>query len=206
MAEGYEALVLLTELSGESFLKLHLLTVEHGVFLCLKRVAKKAGRSPTPDLFDQCIVELELSKQGTLHFVTDYQLIKRRETIGQRYQSLQDASSLSRLLVQNAAHLPESEALFDLATQALDAFAAGKASEVVLFKALFRLLKDEGYPVRESWWPRLPGSLKTVAKGLLNEPAPEKLPETEKVACRKIHQNLHDWMRQHTDLLLPTSN
>lgn len=204
MSEGHEALVLLTEASGESFLKLHLLTVEHGVFLCLKRIPKKAGQSATPDLFDQSIVELERSKQGALQFVKDYQLIKRRETIGLRYQSLQDASSLSRLLVQNAAHMPESEALFDLATQALDAFAAGKASEVVLFKALFRLLKDEGYPVRESWWPNMPAGLKAVAKTLLNEPAPERLADSEKDACRKIHQNLHDWMRQHTDLLLPT--
>lgn len=203
MAEAYEALVLLTEPSGESFLKLHLLTVEHGVFLCLKRVAKKSGRSPTPDLFDQCVVKLELSKQGTLHFVTDYELIKRRETIGQRYQSLQDASSLSRLLVQNAAHLPESEALFSLTSQALDAFATGKASEVVLFKALFRLLQDEGYPVRESWWPGLPRDLQAIAKRLLLEPAPEKLPEPAKVAYREIHQNLQDWMRQRTDLLLP---
>lgn len=203
MAEGYEALVLQTETSGESFLKLHLLTVEHGVFLCLKRMPKKSGRTATPDLFDQALVELEQSKQGTLQFVKDYQLIKRREAIGQRYQSLQDAASLSRLLVQNGAHMPESEALFELATQALDAFAAGKASEVILLKALFHLLKDEGYPVRESWWPRLPANLRSAAKALLSEPAPEKLESCEKSTCRKIHQNLHDWMRQHTDLLIP---
>ena len=203
MAEGYEALVLQTEPSGESFLKLHLLTVEHGVFLCLKRVSKKTGRTATPDIFDQAVVELEQSKQGTLQFVKDYQLIKRRESIGRRYQSLQDAASLSRLLVRNGAHMPESEALFEMTTQALDAFASEKASEVILLKALFRLLSDEGYPVRESWWPRLPASLRLPAKALLNEPAPEKLKSQERATCRKIHQNLHDWMRQQTDLLIP---
>jgi recombinational DNA repair protein (RecF pathway) len=203
MAEGYEALVLRTEASGESFLKLHLLTIEHGVFLCLKRIPKKSRRTTAPDLFDQAIVELEQSKQGTLQFVKDYQLIKRRDAIGQSYQSLQDAASLSQLLVQNAAHMPESEALYGLVTQALDAFATGKASEVVLLKAIFRLLKDEGYPVRESWWPNLPTDLKAVAKTRLNAPTPDRLPDSEKDACRKIHQNLHAWMRQHTDLLVP---
>jgi recombinational DNA repair protein (RecF pathway) len=204
MGEAFEALVLQTERSGESFLKLHLLTSEHGIFLCLKRIAKKSGHSAAPDLFDQALVELESSKQGTLQFVRDYQVIKRREAIGRRYQSLQDAASLSRLLVRNAAHMPESEALFDLTTQALDAFTAGKASEVVVLKALFRLLKDEGYPVRESWWPRLPTDMRRTAKALLSEPPPEKLPDNEKANCQKIHRNLYDWMRQHTDLLMPT--
>ena len=203
MAESYQALILQTEPSGESFLKLHLLTVEQGVFLCLKRVSKTSSRATTPDLFDQAIVELEPSKQGTLLFVKDYQLIQRREAIGQRYQSLQDAANLSRLLVRNGAHMPESEALFDLATQALDAFAAGKASEVILLKSLFRLLKDEGYPVRESWWPQLPVNLRAPARALLGEPAPEKLGQSDKANCQKIHRNLHDWMRQHTDLLIP---
>lgn len=203
MAEGFRALVLQTEPSGESFLKLHLLTVEHGIFLCLKRVSKKPTRSATPDLFDQAVVELELSKQGTLHFVKDYQLIKRREAIGQSYQSLRDAASLSRLLVNNAAHMPESEALYQLTSQALDAFAGGKAPEVVLLKALFRLLKDEGYPVRESWWPRLPAAMRQRAKELLSQPAPERLEASAKTECQKIYRDLYDWVRQNTDLLIP---
>lgn len=203
MAEGYEAIVLQTEPSGESFLKLHLLSVEHGVLLCLKRVSRKSSRTAPPDLFDQAVVELEQSKQGTLQFVKDYQLIRRRESIGARYQSLQDAASLSRLLVQNGAHMPESRTLFDLTAQALDAFAAGKASEVVLLKALFRLLRDEGYPVHESWWPRLPANLRPQTRALLSEPTPDKLESNAKAICQKIHQNLHDWMRQHTDLLVP---
>ncbi|TVP80092.1 MAG: hypothetical protein EA353_04760 [Puniceicoccaceae bacterium] len=205
MAEGFEALVLKTEPSGESFLKLHLLTVEQGVFLCLKRISKKSNRSTNPDLFDQAIVELERSKQGgDLQFVTDYQLIQRREAIGQSYHSLRAAASLSQLLVHNAAHMPESEALFELMNRALAAFASGKAPEVVLLKSIYLLLKDEGYPVRESWWPKLPQSLRQPTKALLMAPAPEQLTQAEKENCQKILQNLHDWMRHHTDLVLPS--
>ena len=38
-------LVLRLEPSGESFLKLHLLGQDEGLLLCLKRVAKKEGRT-----------------------------------------------------------------------------------------------------------------------------------------------------------------
>ena len=114
MLKQEEALILKTEPSGESFLKLHVLTAESGIFLCLKRLSKKADRSTTPDLFDQAAVMLETSQQGTMRFVKEYQLIRRRERIGYNYRCLQNASRLSRLLVSNAAHMPESEVLYEL--------------------------------------------------------------------------------------------
>lgn len=202
MSERCEALVLKTELSGESFIKLYLLTVEHGIFLCLKRSSKKASSSTTPDLFDHALIELERSKQGDLKFVKDYQLICRHETIGHSYESLRNAASLSQLLVQNAAHLPESDALFELTQRAFDAFAKGKASEVVLLKSLYLLLKDEGFPVRESWWPNLPTDLRASARALITQPAPGALSPKEQGACHEIRQLLEDWMRRHTDLTL----
>ena len=123
MLKQEEALILKTEPSGESFLKLHVLTAESGIFLCLKRLSKKADRSTTPDLFDQAAVMFETSQQGTMRFVKEYQLIRRRERIGYNYRCLQNASRLSRLLVSNAAHMPESEVLYELTARALDAFA-----------------------------------------------------------------------------------
>lgn len=203
MPEHEEALVLKTEPSGESFLKLHVLTVESGIFLCLKRISKKATTSTSPDLFDQTAILLETSKQGTMRFVKEYQLIKRREKIGQSYRSLQSASRLSQLLVANASHMPESEILFDLTARALDAFADGKAPEVVLLKSIYLLLKDEGYPVRESWWPTLRHDLRTPAKHFLQEPAPAQLQATARDQCEQIERHLTLWMRHHTDLIVP---
>ncbi len=203
MVEHEEALVLKTEPSGESFLKLHVLTAESGVFLCLKRISKKASATITPDLFDQAALLLETSQQGTMRFVKEYQLIRRRERIGLNYHSLRSASRLSQLLVHNASHMPESEILFDLTARAFDAFAKGKAPEVVLLKSLYRLLKDEGYPVRESWWPTLRTDLRDQAKQLLQAPSPARLEAAEKESCERIEQHLTLWMRHHTDLIVP---
>lgn len=203
MSEHEEALVLKTEPSGESFLKLHLLTAESGIFLCMKRVSKKAGTSITPDLFDQAAILLESSQQGTMRFVNEYQLIRRRQQIGLSYHSLRNASRLSQLLVHNASHMPESAILFDMTARAFDAFAEGKAPELVLLKSLYLLLKDEGYPVRESWWPTLRPDLRGQAKQLLAAPSPTKLEPTQKAICERIEQHLTLWMRHHTDLIVP---
>ena len=203
MAETSEALVLKTEPSGESFLKLHLLTAEHGIFLCLKRISQKASHSARPDLFDHAHVELENSKQGSLQFVKEYQLIQRRDSIGHNYRSLRDASKLSQLLVRNAAHMPESEILFELAARTLDAFAEGKASEIVLLKSLYLLLKDEGFPVRESWWPELPAAWREPTRELLRQPTPLKIDRESRSFCQQVEQHLIHWMRHHTDLIVP---
>lgn len=203
MPEQEEALVLKTEPSGESFLKLHVLTEESGIFLCLKRVSKKSGGSARPDLFDQAAILLETSQQGTMRFVKEYQLLRRRETIGGSYLSLRNASRLSQLLVANAAHMPESAQLYELASRAFDAFAEGKAPEVVLFKSLYLLLKAEGYPVRESWWPTLRTDLREQAKHLLRQPAPVQNNREARKTCESIEQHLTKWMRQQTDLIVP---
>jgi recombinational DNA repair protein (RecF pathway) len=198
-----ETLVLKTEPTGESFLKLHLLSVESGIFLCLKRNSKRPSSSTTPDLFDQAAVLLESSQQGTMRFVKEYQLIRRREQIGLNYHSLSKAAQFSQLLVHNAAHMPESERLFDLSSRAFDAFAAGKAPEVVLLKSLYVLLKDEGYPVREAWWPTLAPELRREAARRLKTPAPDRLERPERETCERIEAHLTRWMHHNTDLILP---
>ena len=203
MTKQEEALVLKTEPSGESFLKLHVLTAESGIFLCMKRISKKTNTSTTPDLFDTAVILLETSQQGTMRFVKEYQLMQRRDVIGQNYRSLRNASRLSQLLVTNASHMPESEWLFTLTKRAFDAFTAGKAPDVVLLKSLYLLLKDEGYPVRESWWPTLRTDLRKAAKRLLSKPSPAHIDKPEQKTCESIEQHLTEWMRSQTDLIIP---
>ena len=203
MPKHEEALVLKTEPSGESFLKLYVLTAESGIFLCMKRISKKTNTSTTPDLFDTAAILLETSQQGTMRFVKEYQLRQRRDIIGQNYRSLRSASRLSQLLVTNASHMPESEWLFTLTERAFDAFAAGKAPDVVLLKSLYLLLKDEGYPVRESWWPTLRTDLRETAKRLLSKPSPPHIDKTEQDICESIEHHLTQWMRHQTDLIIP---
>ena len=194
-------LVLRVAPSGESFLKLDILSPELGGFLCLKRVSKKNTQQTKPDLFDTAELELETSKQGSAKFVREYQLVQRREAIGASYHSLRHASEFAALLARNAPHMAEPEALFQLAERTFDAFAEKKAAEVVHLKAIYLLLKNEGYPIRESWWPQLPNHLKEAAKAAINSPAPDKTtPEVRKVN-ESVLELLYRWLEHDTDLM-----
>lgn len=188
---------------GESFIQLDLITVELGIFPSLKRISKRSAQSGNPDLFDQASVVLEHSKQGTAVFVKEYQLLKRREPIGRNYRSLQAAAYFARILVWNGRHLPESKVLFELAVQTFEALSQGKAPEVVLLKSIFLLLKNEGYPVRESWWTQLPGDWQEWTRELLKRPSPRQIDPKMRSDYEWIRQHLSHWMCRNSDLTLP---
>ena len=205
MSTSHQVLVLSKEASGESFLKLHLLGAELGCQLCLKHIATKNQSSKSaPDLFDTAEVQIDTSKQGTAQFIREYEITRRRSDIGLNYRSLQHASNLSRLVIHNGSHLPDLPALYRLMERSIDAFAAGSEPSLVFFKALYLLLKEEGYPVRESWWEQLPNSLRSDARTLLAQPSPQSLPSEIRAVCEASAQNLMHWLRRETDLILPS--
>lgn len=197
-------LVLRLEPTGESFLKMHMLGTDEGLLLCLKRLSRKQrSEKPSPDLFDTAEIQLERARQGTLQFVSGYHPIERRSAIGHNYRRLQRASQFCQLLVHNATHMPDLPALYRLATRSLDAFATRPTPDVVFLKSLFILLQEEGYPVRESWWPHLPTSLKATAKALIEAPSPEQLGDAKRADCLQAIALLSSWIRRETELILP---
>lgn len=204
MSGAHRVLVLRKELSGESYQKLHLLGPELGLRLCLKRVATKTRSLKTaPDLFDTADIQTETSKHGTAEFVGDYQLLVRRDEIGRNYRSLRYASELSNLLILNGGHMADLPTLFELTERSLDAFAEGREPSVVYLKSLYLLLKDEGYPVRESWWAQFPAQLRESTRRLLNEPSPAELTHDARESCEAAIRNLLQWLLRETDLSLP---
>ncbi len=197
-------LVLRLEPSGESFLKLHLLGADEGLQLCLKRVSRKnAPGKPAPDLFDTADVSLELSKHGTMRFVSDYHILERRRAIGNSYQRLRRCSDFCNLLVLNSVHMPDLTTLYQLAARSLDAFNRGGSPEVIYLKSLYLLLRDEGYPVRESWWQGLPPALRHGTGNLLSQKVPDTLEADQNEGCLKAISQLEQWLRRETELILP---
>lgn len=204
MSEPHRVLVLRKEPSGESFLKLHLLGPELGCALCLKRVSsKKQSLKAVPDLFDTADVQLDTAKSGTTQFVAEYQVTRRRSEIGLSYRSLRYASDFSNLLILNGSHLPDLDLLHQLAEKSMDAFAAQLEPSVVYLKSLYLLLKDEGYPVRESWWPRIPAAQRSTTRELLAQPSPRSISPEIRLSCEATIQNLLHWLRRESDLTLP---
>lgn len=204
MSESHRVLVLRKEASGESFLKLHLLGPELGCRLCLKRVASKNRAQHTaPDLFDTAEVHIQKSKQGNALFVGEYQIIRRRSEIGLNYRALRFASDLSKILIHNGEHMPDLPTLDQLSERSLDAFASGREPSVVFLKSIYLLLKDEGYPIRELWWPQLPAELRKSTRSLLAQPSPVALTLEIREQCEAVIHNLLHWLRRETDLRLP---
>jgi len=96
-------------------------------------------------------------------------------------------------------------ALYHITERTLDAFAERALPAIVFLKAIYILLKDEGYPVREAWWPELPATLRESAKQLINPPTPDTAAAEQLEACAQISRNLCHWLRRETDLMLPSS-
>lgn len=198
------ALVLRIAHSGESFQKIDILTPDSGAFLCLKRISKKNPQPAAPDLFDTADIYLASSKQGSTRFVNDYQLVHRRSNIGQSYRKLQHASDFCALIALNGPHMADPTALYHITERTLNAFAERDAPSIVFLKAVYILLKDEGYPVRESWWPELSAHLREPAKQLINQPTPDNADPELLEACTQISRDLCHWLRRQTDLMLPS--
>jgi hypothetical protein len=180
-----------------------ILSLESGAFLCLKRHSKNRSNSAAPDLFDTADIQLETAKQGSSRFVKDYQLIERRSQIGQSYRKLKYASDFCALIASNGPHMADPTILYRITERTLNAFSERSLPSIVFLKAIYILLKDEGYPVREAWWPQLPSQLRQHARPLINQPTPDTAPAETLEACTQINHNLCHWLRSETDLVLP---
>lgn len=199
------AVILRLAPSGESFLKLDLLGMGCGARACLKRLPKARASRVAPELFDTAEIHFETPAGGRASFVSEYRPLRRRPAIGSSYQKLKDASGFCSFLLENAAHMPDPEALCRLTERILDAFAERPDSGIVLFKGLYLILRDEGYPVRESWWPRLPGNLRDPVRELLLEPVPDATAGAKCDTAARAKHHLCEWIRRETELRLPKS-
>lgn len=191
-----EGLVLRRDAAGERHLRLMLLDPRHGVTALLYRPQSKSGTAMvTPDLFDEAEVfpDTPRGEPGKIAFVKEYRLIRRRPGLAKQYTRLATACRLASLLADNP-HPPESwPALHALASTALDALESRPAPEVTLLKFLWKLARDEGWPVREHWAQALPGplaeSLRTLLATPLDAVAPASIPAAVELTTR-----LEQWL------------
>jgi recombinational DNA repair protein (RecF pathway) len=200
-----QGLILRTAPTSESFLKIDVLCPENGVQLCLKRISKKQPQKDSPELFDTAELTLENSKQGTFQFISEYRVANRRVAIGNSYRTLKYTSDFCALIAKNGPHMADSENLYLLTERTLDAMAEGKAPSLVYLKAIYLLLKDEGYPVKELWWASLSSELRKTTRDYLNQPAPDKLEKEHVETVEHLNHRLNLWLRNETDLQLPAS-
>jgi hypothetical protein len=88
----------------------------------------------------------------------------------------------------------------DLLRTSLGALAAGGRPDIVWLKALYCLLRDEGYPVKQQWWTELTPTDRDLAAHLLNQPLAAQTADNSTVA--RITRRLEEWVHAETEIRL----
>jgi hypothetical protein len=152
------------------------------------------------DLFDETELWLESSNQGRTWFIKELRLIQRHAGIGRSYEALRAAAALSALVSRNTVADESRDQVISLLRTTFSALAAGGRPDITWLKALYCFLRDEGYPVKQQWWPDLPVDDREIAAQLLNQPLAAQTADATTVA--RISRRLEDWVKAETEIRL----
>ena len=204
------AFILARQPSGsDAFEQLTAFSSEHGVLHLLRRIS--SGRARTPlraaatvptnlDLFDEAELWLESSNQGRTWFISEHRLVQRHDGIGRSYETLKAAAALGTLLSRNPVPDESRVDVADLLRTSLGALSAGGRPDIVWLKALYCLLRDEGYPVKQQWWTELAAADRDLAALLLNQPLAAQTADIATVA--RVTRRLEEWVHAETEIRL----
>lgn len=196
-----DAFVLLKRPPADAFQAFTAFSAEHGTLYLMQRIAKKSAATIPPlDFFDEVSLLLESSNQGRTWFVKEARLNTRHAAIGRSYESLQHASALAGLIARNSVHEESRAAVAELLRGAFAAFGTGVRPDIVFFKSLYRFARDEGYPLKQQWFPTLPAADRETVVALLNRPLAEQ--STAAPFVTRLQRRLEEYLRGHTEILL----
>jgi len=186
---------------SDAFEHLTLCSATAGLLLGLRRVGgKAAGRPPPLDLFDEAELWLESTNQGRTWFIREHRHLTRHPGIGGSYAALRAAAALAQLITRHPLPEESREPLVALLRQTLGALDRGARPDLAWFKALYCLLRDEGYPVKQHWWAQLPPTAQAEAARCLRLPLAEQQPPADRVA--ELTRALEAWVAAETELRL----
>lgn len=196
-----DAFVLLRRPPTESFQSFTAFSAEHGVLLILQRISKKPTNGTLAlDLFDEVSLNLESRNQGQTWFVKESRLLTRHTQIGRSYEVLRLASALASLVARNPVPEESRTDVAKLMRKAFESFATNDRPDLVWFKCLYRFARDEGYPIKEEWFPTLPAADRADVVTLLNRPLAEQTASVESVA--RLTKRLVEYLKGHTEILI----
>jgi hypothetical protein len=185
---------------SDSFEQLTAFATEHGPLHLLARIKSGKPTASPLDLFDEAELWLESTNQGRTWFIKEHRLVHRHEGIGRSYDTLRTAAALGTLLTRNPVPDESRAAVTALLRTTFTALAAGGRPDIIWLKSLYCLLRDEGYPVKQQWWPQLTPADRDTAAHLLNQPLAAQTADPATVA--RITRRLEDWVRTETEIRL----
>ena len=196
-----DAFVLSKRPPADTFQTFNVFSAEHGALLILQRLAKKsAGTAVALDLFDEASLLLESSNQGRTWFVKETRLVTRHPDLGRSYETLVAASALTSLVARNPVPEESRRAVTSLLRTALAALATGARPDIVYLKSLYCFARDEGYPLKQQWFPLLPAADRATVAPLLNRPLSDQT--APPAVVHALQRDLENYLRGHTDILL----
>lgn len=196
-----DAFVLSKRPPADTFQTFNVFSAEHGALLILQRLAKKsAGTAVALDLFDEASLFLESSNQGRTWFVKETRLVTRHPDLGRSYETLVAASALASLVARNPVPEESRLAVASLLRTALAALATGARPDIVYLKSLYCFARDEGYPLKQQWFPLLPAADRATVAPLLNRPLSDQT--APPAVVHALQRDLENYLRGHTDILL----
>jgi recombinational DNA repair protein (RecF pathway) len=189
---------------GEGFVRLLVLCREGGVRLILQRAPAGAGsrrpRIPLPDLFDCAEFEVEQRDDGP-GFVRDVRILATHPGLAKDWNRLSLASRLTRVVADNRGSSEDAPLLFTLLAKAFLAMERGIRPDAAYLKAIFVMLRETGYPVREDWALSLPADQRADLETLLRTPLDDLQTPPDRV--RVLTHRLETWATNSLDLRFP---
>lgn len=117
-------------------------------------------------LFDR--VELLGTVRGRGFFASEVHLVERPLGLAKNLAAFNEAGQLARLVLSGFSQLPDYQPIFDLFAKALEYYSTTSAQPaLVTFKALYKMLAAEGFPVKEDWLEKLSTPLQKKAVAAL---------------------------------------
>jgi len=186
---------------ADSFVTFHGFSAEVGNLVMLQRIIKKTpSQSVALDLFDQVSLSLETSNQGRTYFIKEARLVRRHLAIGRSYDALRFASALAAVVSRNDVHEESRSSVMSLLSTAFAAFETSARPDIVYFKAVYRFARDEGYPLKEEWFPTLPAADRSAVTGLLNKPLADQQEPPESVT--RLQRRLEEYLQRYTEIYI----
>ncbi len=171
-----------------------------GILHCLRRISQGRKNATDIDLFDEAELWLESSNQGRTWFIKEHRFILRHEGIGGSYDALRTASAFALIVARNSVPDESRESVVALLRSTFAALSSGGRPDITWLKALYCFLRDEGYPVKQQWWPSLPEADRETAALLLNQPLAGQTATAATVS--RIVAQLEQWLQAETEIRL----
>jgi len=192
-------LILGRDPSGESHTLLTFLEPKQGLDRCLIRLTR-SKTTTAPDLFDECEIQIEKSKDGGTRFAKDYRLITRHQGIAKNHRTLERACRLASMIRKNPPPPESAQVCYHIAVETFAAMAERPRPDAAYFKGLWLMIKDGGWPVHEQWLTRL-GNRQELAGSILTQPLDAQTCDEETVA--KLSTDLEHWAAGEIHFVLP---